>query len=56
MDVNLTDIIELVKRSRGKRDVVYFGNWFNSNHETMGKYIQDFCNSANVEVFPFIYF
>ena len=53
MDANLTDIIELVKRSRGKRDVVYFGNWLNPNHETMGKYIQDFCNSANVELFPF---
>lgn len=54
MDVNLTDIIELVKRSRGKRDVVYFGNWLNPNHETMGKYVRNFCNSANVEIFPFM--
>ena len=53
MDANLTDIIELVKRSRGKRDVVYFGNWMNPNHKIMGRYIQEFCNSANVEILPF---
>lgn len=54
MDANLTDIIELVKRSRGKRDVVYIGKRLNPNHQTMGKYVKEFCDLANVEVLPYI--